>query len=701
MTPGHSSGKRSVLRCGPIEINLTDAEVRRHGIRIKLQEKPFQLLVTLLERQGGVVTREELRARLWADNTYVDFERSLNVAVSKLRTALGEEPENPRYVETVRGRGYRFIAPVHEEKGEVNGQSPGHENHTRLQPDSPEHVRRRFGARRAAITVCGLLSAAAAYFALRPASQPKVLEYVQITQDGNPKQGPLLADGLHVYFVEQSGGHRVLARVPVTGGETAAVLTLDDKKVTAFSRVGPEALVLLAGSDTVSPLYVCSLASGSLRRLGDLRAQFATWSPDGETVLYASENAVFTAKSDGTQSRKLMDLPFKAGQLSWSPDGRLLEVEAFGGGIWEFTSDGKNLHPLPVVQPGDTAVGIGDWNRDGRYYFFSMLRRGRGDLWALRRSGRTPVRLTTGQLNLTDPVTSSDGRKLFALGALKRAEFVRYDPVSGSFSPYLPGVSAGALAFSQDQAWIAYTAYPGRTLWRCRADGSERVQLTFAPNQTAMPRWSPDGKRIAFMSRPPDGRWKIYEIAPSGGTAEQLVPGDEDAGNPTWSPDGRTLAFAGTPWVQRFALHSTVIHVLDLNTRKMETLPGTEGLWAPRWSPDGKFLVAETLDSRGLMTYEFSTQKWTRLATAVNEMIGYSSWSNDSKFVYYNAYSIGTGRIFRVSIRSRQPELVVALKDLDEAEPLGRFFTLAANDTPVVLRDTSIGEIYSLNVHLP
>jgi hypothetical protein len=85
---GRSCGPASHPTCGPFEINMAEAELRRHGIRLKLQEKPFQLLAKLLERPGTVVSREELREKLWTDDTYVDFERSLNVAMSKLRAAL-------------------------------------------------------------------------------------------------------------------------------------------------------------------------------------------------------------------------------------------------------------------------------------------------------------------------------------------------------------------------------------------------------------------------------------------------------------------------------------------------------------------------------------------------------------------------------------------------------------------------------------
>lgn len=104
----------SVLCFGPFEFNQREAELRKYGLRLKLQEKPFQILATLLEHPGEVVTREELRERLWAPDTYVDFERGLNIAVNKLRVALGDDPEKPQYVETVRGRGYRFVAEVRE-----------------------------------------------------------------------------------------------------------------------------------------------------------------------------------------------------------------------------------------------------------------------------------------------------------------------------------------------------------------------------------------------------------------------------------------------------------------------------------------------------------------------------------------------------------------------------------------------------------
>ena len=101
-----------VFRFGVFELNEATGELRKHGIRIKLHSQPFQVLVMLLERPTELVTREELRQRLWGDDTIVDFDHGLNTAVNKLRDALGDAASQPRHVETVSGRGYRFIAPV-------------------------------------------------------------------------------------------------------------------------------------------------------------------------------------------------------------------------------------------------------------------------------------------------------------------------------------------------------------------------------------------------------------------------------------------------------------------------------------------------------------------------------------------------------------------------------------------------------------
>src|SRR5215471_11086824 len=103
---------RKILRFATFEVDVRAGELRKQGKRIKLQEQPLQVLVVLLQRAGDVVTREELRSQIWLKDTFVDFDNSLNTAINKLREALGDAADNPRFVETLPRRGYRFIAPV-------------------------------------------------------------------------------------------------------------------------------------------------------------------------------------------------------------------------------------------------------------------------------------------------------------------------------------------------------------------------------------------------------------------------------------------------------------------------------------------------------------------------------------------------------------------------------------------------------------
>jgi DNA-binding winged helix-turn-helix (wHTH) protein len=112
-SPGNYSGR--IARFGVFELDLAAGELRRNGAKLRLQEQPFQVLALLLERAGDVVTREELRQKLWPADTFVDFDHSLNTAVNKLRETLGDSASSPRYIETLARRGYRFIAPLQTE----------------------------------------------------------------------------------------------------------------------------------------------------------------------------------------------------------------------------------------------------------------------------------------------------------------------------------------------------------------------------------------------------------------------------------------------------------------------------------------------------------------------------------------------------------------------------------------------------------
>src|SRR5215472_9028979 len=220
-----------IVQFGLFELDLDAAELRKSGIRIKLQEQPFQILSMLLERPGAVITREELQKKLWPGDTFVDFDLSLNSAVKKLRQALNDDSENPRYVETLYRRGYRFIGSINGSSGNgtqtVDSALP---TSTPVIPSSaptpPQTTVTSFPRKRFVLygaPIVGLFLIAAA-FLLIPSSPPRVLGYTQITHDGLAKGG-IFTDGERLYFMELQGSHFVVSQVSVAGGETSLVPT--------------------------------------------------------------------------------------------------------------------------------------------------------------------------------------------------------------------------------------------------------------------------------------------------------------------------------------------------------------------------------------------------------------------------------------------------------------------------------------------
>jgi Tol biopolymer transport system component len=142
------------------------------------------------------------------------------------------------------------------------------------------------------------------------------------------------------------------------------------------------------------------------------------------------------------------------------------------------------------------------------------------------------------------PVPDSNGHKLYVFGVQQRGELVRYDAKSRQFQPFLSAIGAEQVDISTDGQWVTYTLYPEGSLWRSKLDGSERLQLTRPPAQAIAPRWSPDGKRIAFSISMAGKPQNIYSLSFDGGAPEQLTTGDRVDVYPSWSADGESVVFA-------------------------------------------------------------------------------------------------------------------------------------------------------------
>jgi dipeptidyl aminopeptidase/acylaminoacyl peptidase len=361
----------------------------------------------------------------------------------------------------------------------------------------------------------------------------------------------------------------------------------------------------------------------------------------------------------------------------------------------EATADGAGLHKM-------FGGCCGEWTPDGRYFIFQDRHEGRLDLWAVPekrrlwwlKRGDKPTQLTSGPLDFRYPLPSKDGRKIFAIGTSRQAELVRYDQHTRQFAPFLSGISAEHVAFSRDGQWVTYISYPEGTVWRCKADGSERLQLTFSPMRAVLPRWSPDGKQIAFNASVPDKSWNVYLISKNGGTAERILPSEQIQMDANWSPDGKSLLFGS------LIFRNEPIYSFDLMTKRVSPLPGSSGYFSPRWSPDGRHIAAVTT-GRKLMLFDTSTQKWTE---AFGSEMGWEQWSHDGSSIYFLDYGHGFHyQVVRLRLSDRKIEHIVDVQNVGRLTTgsFAAWFGLAPDESPLFARDISTQEIYALEVNWP
>jgi DNA-binding winged helix-turn-helix (wHTH) protein len=313
------NGARSV-RFGVFEVDLRAGELRRNGSKVKLQEQPFQILTLLLEHPGEVVTREELQKKLWQEDTFVDFDHSLNAAIRRLRDALGDSAENPRFVETVARRGYRFLAPLNGTAVSVAAPSQfvSGSKHWRILvlaalllagmglawvvanwPHSPSEIRqRRLTANAQDNPVLGsVISTDGKYLAFSDKTGFYLRQIdtgethpVSLPHGFNAAPVSWYPDGTHlaVTWVEGPKTSAGLWQISIFGGAPRKLI--DDVRCASVSREGSQiAFVRALGMD--AELWVMGANGENPRRLVFAeRSVFGVpaWSPNGQRIAYAS-----------------------------------------------------------------------------------------------------------------------------------------------------------------------------------------------------------------------------------------------------------------------------------------------------------------------------------------------------------------------------------------------------------------------------
>jgi serine/threonine protein kinase/Tol biopolymer transport system component len=558
----------------------------------------------------------------------------------------------------------------------------------------------------AAAGLAGVLITAILVALVLPATpDPKVIRFSKLTNTAGFKGCPFSAGNL-LYFMHQEDPYEsgVLMQLSTAGGDPLPIPSpLGAISVMDISPSGSELLAVQNRDDAQElPLWILPVPSGSPRRVGEVLAHDATFSPDGDRIAYANGSDLFEARTDGSGIRKIASGSDNVDSPNWSQDGRHLRYRngssnSRGGTLWEVGLDGGNNHPL---LSGSGGLCCGAWTSDGRYFLFTSRKAGEEGIWAVRektgwfqRGSGKPVLLSTGPLNYVCDAPSRAGKQIFVTGEQAQAELNRYDALSGKFVPFLGGLAAETVSFSHDGQWITYATYPEGDVWRSKVDGSHRLKLA-SRVRALLVDWSPDGKRISFVSRQPTVA--LHVISAEGGTPEPLPMGDSPTLAHSWSADGNTMVLG--EWL---GTKTPVLRFLDLKTRQISIVPGSEGLIYPIWSPDGRYIAADAVGGprNGAWIHDVSTHEWKRLPLVD---YNYWVWSHDSKYIYYDVASGDQAAAMRLRVADGKIEKVATLSGIRRAQgAFGEWFGLDPGDAPLALRNTGNQQIYAIDWEAP
>jgi Tol biopolymer transport system component/DNA-binding winged helix-turn-helix (wHTH) protein len=576
---------RRVVHFGVYELDFGTGELRKAGLKIKLQDQPFQVLSMLLERPGELVTREELLSRLWPSGTFVDFDQGLNVAVKKLRQALSDSAENPRFIETLSRRGYRFVAPV---ENASTGESEGGsellaESAAVLEP--VHQSKRRFLSW--AVVAIGVLAAGLALWQSWPTrpAQPVVTRFTISLPPSNqfemPRGGLAISPdgGSLVYSASDPGtGVQQLYLRPMDRNEAASIPGTEGAMGPFFSPDGEWIAFTAGGQLKKVPLH----GGTPIALCAKLNPNPGSWGPDG-TIVFADTQHV-----------------------TGNENGRLMRVTAAGRDLQVVTPPEKTPEEFsprwPQVLPRGDAIlyvkgGTSAAFSDDALIVAQSLRTGESK--TVIHGGTAPRYLSTGHL-----IYAQGGRLLAVPFDQARLE------VTGTAFPVVEDIwqgPAGYVAYdvSRNGALVSLSAgdraVGKRTLTWVDRTGT-RFPIDATARQYSQPRISRDGKHIAVVIGDPLRQSDIWILDLERNTVGQLTytRAGQNAAAPLWTPDGKRIIYAaGTHGRSLYwqAVDGNSPAELLFNGDLID--PSAPGIiFATSCSPDGRFLIFQRGDQR-------------------------------------------------------------------------------------------------------
>jgi Tol biopolymer transport system component/DNA-binding winged helix-turn-helix (wHTH) protein len=628
-----------IFRFGPFQLDARAGELRKRGIKVRLPAQSLQVLLMLLDRPGELVTREEIRTKLWPDDTVVEFDPSINAAIKKLREALGDSAEEPRYVETLARRGYRFLGEV-ERVGEPGGEGAP-EPSTHLEPAAPAataiSLRRVWKKLDAGWIAAGILAVALATVEIihlhETAPEMRALRLTILPPAGTslegqgPNRWPQMAvspDGRRLAFIAISGAEKriwvrpldALVAHPLAGTEDAGMpFWSPDNRFLGFFVKRQLKKIDASGGPVVT---LCDIATADNNWLG-------TWSRDGVILFSRQAGALLRVQASGGAATPATKLD----------EGRKEVTHRFP---W-FLPDGRHfLYAAAAVSsvPGRLTIRAGSLDStEGKVLF-------EADSNAVYSQGRI-LFLRDGNL-MAQPF---DPRRMATTGdAVPVAERVRYHPYNsrGIFSLSDNGVLVYQVGTGLGKRQLSWLDRSGNNLGAF-GDPAEFGSMYLSPN----------GKQVgvgAYESNTAE-IW-LYDVAR--GVRARFAPGPGRRNSPIWSPDGRTIVFA-----------SDQSGPSDLYRKASDGSGAEELLYADSlskdptsWSPDGKFLIYDASSRQsGInlwllpLTPEQSGAPLNPIPLQQNG--GDGQFSPDGRWVAYRSTESGRREIYIAAFRGKEP----------------------------------------------
>jgi Tol biopolymer transport system component/DNA-binding winged helix-turn-helix (wHTH) protein len=647
------------IRFGHYEVDLAAGELLKKGQTVRLQEQPFQVLAALVNRPGEVVTREELRERLWPSDSFGDFDQGLNTAINKLREALGDSAANPRFVETLPKRGYRFTHPIETERVEpAEGTTP---------------VEPRMQARRrllsAVVAICALTAAVLIIVLIRrPAAGPQLpLRRYTIPLPApiaTAPYVPLLAvspNGKHIAFIAVDGSSKLwiqdLAQDKpraVEGSDGAAApFWSPDSSAIAFGQNGQLKRVSVNGGPIISVCDTAAMFIGG-----------GSWSSDSRSIVFSagSPAALYTVPSSGGTASLLLSpemLEQRRGGASTAnyPDwiiqpnflpperGVLSLVFSYSGSLWVINLP---TGAIQIIGPGSNPF----YSSSGY-----LLYRSGTDLWGrpfsvkhLRFDGEA-VRVAR---DATDPSVASDGTLVYREWAREQLVWLdRRGARVGTVGQPADRIFYPALSPNDRQVAAEIIENFNPDVWVFDILRGARVRLSSHPATDVLPVWAPGGGEVAFSSYRGGNTDIFVRRADAGSDEKVLAATSHNERVSAWSKDGQYILYS--------LAHPT--NGSDLWYLKR----GEDGKWEPRpllqtsfdelvpkFSPDGRYVAYLSNQSGRREAYVrqflWGNRTWPVSTRGASQL----QWSRDGRELFF----LEAGALIAVSV-STTPEFAV------------------------------------------